>query len=79
MSEGKPKRIPIPRPAVLVPIALVLVVIAVGLSVWMPYHREQVVVREIERQGGYVWTKKGGPEWLRDRDVSSLLQTCRAR
>ena len=47
MSEDKPKRFPIPRPAVLVPVALVLVVIAVGLTVWVPYQRQQVAVREI--------------------------------
>ena len=66
MSEDKPKQFPIPRPAVLVPVALVLVVIALWLSVWMPYHREQVVIREIERLGGSVGYDRGGPDWLRD-------------
>ena len=66
MTEDKPKRFPIPHPGVLLPVALVLVVIAVGLSVWMPYHRRQVAIREIERAGGTVGYRKSGPDWLRD-------------
>ncbi len=73
MTEDKPKRFRIPRPGVLLPIALVLVVIAVGLSVWVPYHREHVAIREIERLGGMVTTEQGGPEWLRDLAGDELM------
>ncbi len=64
MNEPK-RRFPIPHPGVLLAVALVLVVIAVGLSVWMPYHREQVAIRELRRLGGWVGTDEGGPDWLR--------------
>ncbi len=64
MNEPK-RRFPIPHPGVLLVVALVLVVIAVGLSVWVPYQREQAAVREIRRLGGSVSTQRGGPEWLR--------------
>ena len=59
MSEDKPKRFPIPHPGVLLAVALVLVVIAVGLSVWIPYHRQQVAIRKIERLRGQVYTVLG--------------------
>ena len=65
MSEDKPKRFKIPHPGVLLAVGLVLVVIAVGLRVWVPYHREQLVVREIERIGGMVGYYYP-PEWLLD-------------
>ena len=64
MREPK-RRFRIPNPTVLLAVGLVLVVIAVGLSVWVPYHREQVAIREIKRLGGSVGTEKGGPDWLR--------------
>ncbi len=38
-----------------------------GLSVWLPYHREQQVVEKIHNWGGEVETDTGGPEWLRNR------------
>src|ERR1019366_2088506 len=44
---------------------VVLVVGYVGLSVWLPWHREQQVVREVEGWGGKVFTETSGPEWLR--------------
>ena len=65
MNEPK-RRFRIPPPGVLLAVALVLAVIAVGLSVWLPYQREQVAIREIERLGGTVFPKLGGPTWLRD-------------
>jgi Leucine-rich repeat (LRR) protein len=53
---------------------VLLVVAAVGLSIWLPYHREQQVVQRIqtieswwdtgERDYWYE-TETGGPEWLR--------------
>ncbi len=72
MSADKPKRFPIPHPGVLLAVTLVLVVIAVGLSVWVPYHREQVAIREIERLGGDVFTEQGGPDWLRGMGMVAL-------
>jgi hypothetical protein len=62
MSEPKSRRIPHPIwfgiPAVL------MVALWVYLSVWLPYHREQVAVRELERMGGVVYTYWSGPEWV---------------
>jgi hypothetical protein len=46
-------------------VTLVLVVGFVGLSVWLPYHREQQVIQRIESWGGrVVGTKTDCPEWL---------------
>ncbi len=36
-----------------------------GLSVWLPYQREQQVIQMIEGLGGKVATQTGGPDWLR--------------
>jgi len=64
MPEQKSRRIPksiwFAIPAVL------MVVLAVILSVWLPYHREQVAIREIEREGGEVFLILHGPEWIED-------------
>lgn len=48
-------------------IAAVLVTFCVALLiVWLPYHREQVAIAEIERVGGGVHSEPGGPAWLRN-------------
>ena len=65
-DERKPSWFRIPHPSVLLAVGLVLVVIVVGLSVWVPYHREQEAISEIRRLGGFVYTDPGGPNWLRD-------------
>ena len=44
---------------------IVLVVGSVGLSIWLPWHREQQVIQKIEEWGGQVTTKTSYPEWLR--------------
>lgn len=44
---------------------IILVVGFVGLSVWLPWHREQQVIQQIEGWGGRVETETGGPEWVR--------------
>jgi Leucine-rich repeat (LRR) protein len=72
MSEPKSRRIP--KPIWFGVVAVLMVVLSVFLSVWLPYHREQVAIREIERLGGRVFTEwdwddpewiEDGPEWLR--------------
>ena len=48
-------------------LATVVVVIAgIGLSIWLPWYREQQVVRAIEGWRGRVKKRSGGPEWLRE-------------
>ena len=45
-----------------------LVIGIVALSVWLPWHREQRVIKEFHRIGGWDWwaeTQTGGPEWMR--------------
>jgi hypothetical protein len=44
-----------------------LVIAALGLSIWLPYHREQQAIQRIEGWGGAVgtWGDVGAPEWLR--------------
>jgi hypothetical protein len=46
-------------------VTVVLVAGAIGLSVWLPWHRERLVTQKIEDWGGLVGTDTGGPEWLR--------------
>ena len=52
-----------------------LVVAGIGLSIWLPWHREQQVIQRIQRVeswwfsgnwGGWYETKTCGPEWLRE-------------
>lgn len=46
---------------------IVLFVVVVALSVWLPWRREQIAIAEIERGGGNVEIRPGGPDWLRER------------
>lgn len=71
-----------PRPRRCIPLSLrifvaVLVLLGVGSILWigvtifLPSHREQQTIHEIEWRGGRVTTERVGPEWLRslvDRD-----------
>jgi Leucine-rich repeat (LRR) protein len=70
-------------------LATVLLVVGfLGLSIWLPYHRELQVIQKIEGWDGIVLTERGGPEWLQrlmdedeftflDRIVSVRLETSR--
>jgi len=62
MSE--PKSLRIPHPIWFAAAAVPMVVLWFMLAVWLPYHREQVVIREIERLGGEVETAWDGPAWI---------------
>src|SRR5579859_5006799 len=42
-----------------------LVVAGIGLSVWLPYHREQQAIQKIKSWPGVVETTTVGPGWLR--------------
>jgi hypothetical protein len=42
-----------------------LVVGFVGLSIWLPWHREQAVVQQLDAWGARVVTETRGPQWLR--------------
>src|SRR6266852_4159880 len=44
---------------------VVVVVASLGLSLWLPYHREQHIVEKISSWGGRAYTVAGGPIWLR--------------
>jgi|SRR5579863_9869089 len=44
---------------------VVLVVAGIGLSIWLPYDREQPIVEKIENWGGRAHRRKVGPQWLR--------------
>jgi hypothetical protein len=64
MPEPKSRRIP--HPIWFGILALLMVLLAVFLPVWLPYHREQVVIREIERLGGKVEVELYEPQWWWD-------------
>ena len=61
---AKPKSRRIPHPIWFGVAAVLMVVLWVYLAVWLPYHKEQIVIREIERLGGEVETVWDGPEWI---------------
>jgi hypothetical protein len=46
------------------PVALVLVLVAVGSVFGVPAYRQQALIREIEAGGGWVETRFTGPDWL---------------
>ena len=54
-----------------------LVVGFIGLSVWLPYHREQQVIQKIEGWGGTVGTQIVGPEWLRRLVGEDRMRECK--
>lgn len=45
---------------------IVLVVGFAGLSLWLPWYREQQAIQKIEEWGGQVETRTYDPEWIRD-------------
>src|SRR5947209_1949698 len=57
----------LPRPLWIGMATVVLVVVAVGLRIAMPVWQQHIAVELIERVGGHVDTRHGGPEWLRQR------------
>jgi hypothetical protein len=78
MSEPKSRRIP--HQIWFAAVAVLMAGMWVVLAVWLPYYREQVVIREIKRVGGDVTTYsdspalydkrpewiKSGPEWFQE-------------
>ena len=46
-------------------VTIVLAVGFVGVSVWLPYHREQQAGQAIKSWGGHIETAPSGPNWLR--------------
>src|SRR5579862_5891033 len=64
---GEPRRVAIrvPHWGWFLLATVVLVVGFVGLSIWLPWLREQEVVEKIESCGGGFTTEVGGPVWIR--------------
>ena len=54
------------RTCTLVLIALVLLIGGGVLMVWLPYHREQQVITEVEKLGGSTYSKIVRPIWVTD-------------
>jgi Leucine-rich repeat (LRR) protein len=54
---------------------LVLSAIAVGSRIRLSQHRQQTAIAEIEKLGGVVSLKNGGPDWLR-RIVGNETMRC---
>ena len=63
---SKPKSRRIPHPLWFGIVAVLMVVLCVVLSVWIPYQKEQIAIREIERLGGSVEIHQGGSDLLRE-------------
>jgi hypothetical protein len=45
-------------------LAFLLLATAAGLSLWWPWHREQVAMRMVQRSHGHLHTETVGPQWL---------------
>ncbi|WP_145374512.1 hypothetical protein [Symmachiella dynata] len=56
----------LPRTGTLVLIAVVLLVCGGALMVWVPYHRNQVVITEVEKLGGDTGSNIVRPFWIPD-------------
>src|SRR5215471_17262286 len=54
--------------------ALILIAVTLGLGFGLPIYRQQMAVDEIERLGGSVEARLGGPEWLRKRWGDEQMQ-----
>jgi hypothetical protein len=70
-SDPSPVSAELPRPRLRLPhwgwllLATVALVIGfVGLSVWLPWHREQQVLQDVELWGGTVESRTFSPLWL---------------
>jgi hypothetical protein len=46
----------------------------VGLSIWVPYHRDRQIFQRIESWGGKVETETAGPEWLLELLGEDLIE-----
>ncbi|QDT48114.1 hypothetical protein Pan258_21540 [Symmachiella dynata] len=56
----------LPRTGTLVLIAAVLLVGGGALIVWLPYHREQQIIAEVEKLGGQTFPMIFRPSWIPD-------------
>jgi hypothetical protein len=66
MTDSPPSRFRLPHWGWFLLATVVLVVAGIGLSIWLPYHREQQLIKEINSWGvGQYVTITRGPEWLR--------------
>ncbi len=52
MTESLPPKSRLPRTGTLVLIAVVLLIGGGALMVWLPYHRNQTAIAEVEKLGG---------------------------
>src|SRR5258708_25089665 len=64
MTDSARSRFRRPHRGWLLLATVVLAIAGIGLSIWMPYHREQQIVARVEGWGGKVKTETAGPEWL---------------
>jgi Leucine-rich repeat (LRR) protein len=63
--EPRRMALSLPRPLWLGLAAVVMAVTVLVLQVGVPIYREQVARSDLERAGGVISTRQGGPEWLR--------------
>ena len=64
MPESPRSQFRLPHWGWFVLVTFALVIAETGLSIWMPYYREQQVIQMIVVCGGRVETETGSPEWL---------------
>ncbi len=64
----------LPRPGTLVLIAVVLLIGGGALMVWLPYHREQTAIAEVEKLGGDTELEIVRPFWIPDAVDDEYLE-----
>src|SRR5258708_22989502 len=77
MSDSPPSRFRVPHWGSFLLATIALVVSAIGLSVWLPNHREKQIAEKINSWGGTVATSTGGPEWLRNLVGEERMKECK--
>lgn len=64
MTDSSPPQFRLPDWGWFLLATVILVIVGIGLSIWLPYHREQQVIQRFESSGRTVFVETCGAEWL---------------